>query len=143
MRPLGRYILAMESPAKYVVAVVLDPHYGPNLREIASQFDLWVVPSLDNREAIEKLRAEDNAAHRHQLTIWSEPKDLSLESTWLSMLDNIELHHGECSHDPPVTTLEIIGAKPNEAARRALERHEYNLIGITKLGFRASKVAAV
>jgi len=132
----------MTSPIEYVVTLVFDPHTGPKLHEIAQRTDLWVVPSPENREASEAVWAKQDGARRHELTLWSNPIDLTSDGAWLSLLQVIELHHGEYSHDPPVTTLDIIGAEPNDTARQALSEYDYGIIELTESGFRARKMLA-
>jgi hypothetical protein len=129
---------------EYVVAMVLDPNRGTGLHEIAREYDLWVVNSRENRRTVEELWAAKAAGDvQHEVTIWSNPLDLAAETSWRSMLGDIELHHGEYSHDPPVTTLEVIGATPNDAARAALAEYGYNVIEHTETGFRARLGSAV
>ncbi len=134
----------MTTPVEYVVAMVLDPNRGVELREIARAYDLWVVNSTANRRAVEELWAAKTAGeHQHEVTIWSNPQDLASEASWRSMLGDIELHHGEYSHDPPVTALEVIGATPNDAALAVLGECGYGVIEHTEHGFRARIGSAV
>ena len=128
----------MSESIDYVVAVVLDPTFGQRLRDLAKQFDLWVVPSSQNRTAVEQIWA-DKTSNNHQVTIWSEPINLELENSWQGIVSNVELHHGEYSHDPAVSTLEIIGAKPIPVARQVLAEFGFNIIEDTPEGFRARR----
>jgi hypothetical protein len=134
----------MGSDNNYVIALVVDANFGDRLGEVARRFDVWVVPSSENRKAVEKLREEKAEGKLGlQISMWSNPIDVSLESAWLGMLNDIELHHGEYSHHPPVSELEVVGTEANHAARVALLAYGYSQITPTKSGFRARKVAAV
>ena len=124
----------------YLVTVVLDPLYADRLRELAGRTDIWVVSSDENRSAAEAIWAEQpEGSKEFELTIWSKPFDLTIAATWSGILGNIELHHGEYSHEPPVNVLEFIGVAPSEVARQALAEYSYSVIELTASGFRARK----
>jgi hypothetical protein len=130
----------MKTPTEYVVAVVLDPLFGSKLRELVSQFDVWAVSSSVHHLIAEQVWQEVKAStSNHQLTLWSSPMNLELEETWRGILQDIETHHGEYSHNPRVSALEVIGSSATAVAREALRKFNFSIIEITALGFRARK----
>src|SRR5262245_45076505 len=122
----------------YVVAIILDPLFGERLRQVAERNDLWTVPSPVNREVVQDLWAQDKAGRGgHTVTMWSHPP--IAPEDWLGMLEEIELHHGEYSHNPPVSVLEVFGSKPTHEARAALGEYGYLDVVETVDGFRAKR----
>jgi hypothetical protein len=122
----------------YAVAIVLDPSFGDRLAHIAARLDTWVVPSGLNRIAVEELwRAKSEGGH--QLTLWSSEPSSDEAQRWSSILFDVENHHGEFAHDPPVSILEVFGAEPTSLARAALEEYGYVVVEPTQAGFRASR----
>jgi hypothetical protein len=74
--------------------------------------------------------------------IWNQPGEHSLDSgvtlfqpsgrgpdeDCLSIIDTIEEHHGEHSHDPPLTIVEVFGANAT-----AKVRNEFAALGFRRL----------
>ena len=59
---------------------------------------------------------------------------------WLiSELETIELHHGEFSHDPPWSRINVIGTKWTERIHKELERLWFKSHLDTPDGFEAAK----
>jgi hypothetical protein len=128
---------------EYVVAIVFDPLFGDWLRELSEQYDLWTVPSPQNRRVVEELWASTKAGHpAKQVTMWSSPGAPESQNEWLRVLEEVELHHGEYSHDPPVSTLEVHGAELTPHARAALSEYEYERLEPLPGGFRAVRRVA-
>src|SRR5437867_8966550 len=94
---------------KYAVAVVLDPDAGENIRVLAERFDLWVMPSPANSNIVRQM-SESGQAASGKLTIWSRSFLPTSESDWQGVIDTVELHHGQYSHNPPVSAIEVFGA---------------------------------
>ena len=132
----------MSAPC-YVVAIVLDQSFGEELRKVARQYDVWTVPSLINKAVVERLWAEREAGRNdHQVTMWSRDVDTRTEEAWSDLLADIELHHGQHSHNPPVSELAIFGAQPTAEARKALGEYGYHRIELTAGGFHAARSSA-
>jgi hypothetical protein len=99
--------------AEYRVAIVVSSEYAPGLAELSRHRHVWAVrtPIIE-------------AAAR---TIWDESAKGSLESgvtvfngtgdaeaDLSSILAVVEEHHGEYSHDPPVSMIEVFGVGVTE-----------------------------
>jgi hypothetical protein len=122
----------------YAAAIVLDPFFGDRLGQLVARLDTWVVSSAVNRIAVEELRRAKSEGGR-QLTLWSGEPSLDETQRWASILFDVESHHGEFAHDPPVSVLEVFGAEPTSLARAALEEYGYVVVEPTQAGFRASR----
>ena len=129
--------------ARYVVAVVVDPQFGERLRQLAERVDMWAVPSPINTPVVQDIwTANRKRESTQQLTMWSHTFDLEAADDWLTMFEDIELHHGHYSHDPPVSVLEIYGAEPTSVAIRACRALGYDYVETTSYGFRAVRPPA-
>ncbi len=110
-------VLSVESR----VAIYLCEIEFCDLQRIASHNPVWLISSPHNLIAIEKLRSEYPLLSS-QLTVINGPKTEGL-SEWLTEnIGSIELHHGEFSHDPPVTTFEVRGISLAPLLREKLEQ---------------------
>jgi hypothetical protein len=102
-----------ESASEYLVVVVLDPHYGERIVEVGTDHDIWITPSEANRDAADRLwKLVEFRPDKPLVSMWSAPRDGATEAELMGILEDIELHHGEYSHDPPVTALRVIGLAP-------------------------------
>jgi hypothetical protein len=128
------------APGEYVVAVIVDPAFGEKLHGVATRFDLWIVPSPENQAAVEALWREQAGDRALQaVTIWSSMPDVTSTAEWRGMLQDIEIHHGEYAHDPPVSAIEVIGTDPHPQAIQALAEYGYTHLERSSDGFRASR----
>jgi hypothetical protein len=120
------------------IHVVLDPHGGDQLTEIAARGHVWITPSETNEKAVEEYwkTAGDGS---NTVTIWGEPRTGATEEEWLSILDDIELHHSEDWAGPGIAGLEVYGAPLTEQARLALEQFGYEAFEASGNSFRASR----
>jgi len=124
----------------YAVGVILDPHAGDAIRKIAERLDVWVVPSPVNTAVVHELWAEEAGRSRgRKVTLWSNPFVPTTEEEWNDVLEIIVMHHGEYSHNPPVSIIEVFGGTPTPQAEKALRRYGYDQIENTSSGFCASK----
>lgn len=117
----------------YTLAIVLDPDFGVRLRDVAGHFDLWIVTSQVNRTVVEDLWKEvADSPECHDVSIWTNEFTGMTVEQWRVILEDIEDHHGQYSHDPPVTILEVYGATP-------ADYYGYDKIEPTSDGFRATR----
>jgi hypothetical protein len=103
------------------VAIVVDPEFGFRLAELAVRMPVWVIDTPANRSATERIwAAATRPTAEGGVTIFradlSEPPDERV----VAILSDVELHHGEYSHDPPLNALEIHGVALTRTLRAAL-----------------------
>jgi|SRR5579862_3481140 len=113
------------------VALVFDPGYGEQLRALADDMSVWIIGSPPN-VAVAKDIWRQHSESRHMVTTF-EP------STFESLMDNIELHHGHYSQTPPFQDLEVIGLILSADAQRILREYGFGSETTTDGGFVASR----
>ena len=57
------------------------------------------------------------------------------EASFISILEEVVIHHGEDSHDPPLSVIEVIGLPPTAAVRDELGAYGFNSIESSAEGF--------
>jgi hypothetical protein len=121
----------MEDPA-YTVALVVDPDFGNRLGALALEMPVWVADTPTNRAAAEILwkrtpvgisHAARGAITTFQVRVGESPSAWAIE-----ILGDIDLHHGEFSHTPGYSVLEVIGTEATSDLRDALREY-----GLTEL----------
>jgi hypothetical protein len=89
------------------IAVVFDPEFGERLCTLTENIHVWTISSQTNDKAIKaymsqrRSRGDDPLAHG--ITEF-EGTDLTPE-----LMETIWDHHGEFTHDPPLSEMMIIG----------------------------------
>ena len=121
------------------VGLVFDPAYGSRLEALVRSMPVWVVDSPINRSVVEKLwQQRDDEGSETDVTTFEVKVDMSPDDLCLSILETIDLHHGEYSADPPYDALEVIGAHTTINIRNVLEKIGFEKVIETPEGFRAS-----
>lgn len=124
----------------YRVHVVVDPHYGELIRGLPVEEPAWVVGSQDNQAVIQALWAERKMTDHHGgITSFKFDGEGSPEDWLISELSTIDLHHGEFSHDPPYSVLNVIGIKCSDRIKNALNEFGFNQYEPTPEGFIATR----
>ena len=127
------------SAVPYTVAIVVDPNFGDRLGALAGQMPVWVADTPANRAAAEAYwQMEPGRAHTTGVTTFRVDPEDAPEGWCSDVLGTVVEHHGVYSHDPPVTALEIVGARPVAALRAALEAYGFGQVSAAEGGFRAS-----
>jgi hypothetical protein len=105
----------------YRVAIVADPKCGEQLRALAEHMHVWAADTPINRAAAAQLwAATTSPSIERGVTVFRVNRDQSPDAWVAEILDTVELHHGEHSHDPLMTVLEIHGASLSPRLRSAL-----------------------
>jgi hypothetical protein len=125
----------------YTVGLVFDPQFGEDLEALASRMHVWVIDSPANREVAERIWATGarGSIERGVTTFGEGAPGADREAQCLGMLESVDLHHGEYSHDPPYSVLEVIGVKASPVLRKGLGEFGFQEFTDTPEGFRASK----
>lgn len=131
-------IFMNDSP--HVVSLVFDPEYGDKLTSLAARTHVWVVDTPPNHAVASQIWAQlPDHPLEFGVTTFKVLPNSSANEQCLGMLDTIELHHGEYSHTPPVSVLEIIGLPFSEELRLGFAEFGYNEFQCNSNGFRATK----
>lgn len=115
------------------VSLVVDRDYGSRLESLVADLVL-IIDSPANRMAAQ--------AHRQSggevvVTTFKSLAGDSAGTACLTILDMVELHHGEYSGGYSV--LEVVGASLDEALRSAIRKLGFFKFELSEEGFRASR----
>jgi hypothetical protein len=95
----------------YRVILVVDRAFGPRVHELPEGTPAWIVDSPVNRPAIDARWEEaEEKSHIIGLTSFRDSPQLSPADLAASVVEQIEMHHGVYSHEPPFSRLTVIGA---------------------------------
>ncbi len=123
---------------EYVVAIVVDPAFGERLHALIGRMPVWVADTPPNRAAAEAhWRTRADTSDTEGLTTFLVDPDQAPEDWCAGALDAVILHHGEHSHDPPVTVLEVVGARPVQRLVAVLVQYGFAEVRQTREGFQA------
>jgi hypothetical protein len=105
------------------VAIVVDGSFGNRLAALAERLHVWICGSPANRAAAAAIwGARSGTAYDIEsgVTVFVcsevEPPDTVL----LGVLDTVDEHHGQHSHDPPWSVIEVFGCPPTPKVLDAL-----------------------
>ena len=129
------------------VAIVVDPDFGARLEVLASRLHVWIAATVSNRAAAERYWESHPtpigaAALEAGVTTFDVDTSQSADEWCSAILSTVEEHHGEYSHVPPVSELEIYGTTPTPTLRSALEDSGFAPERENAGGFRASRSVA-
>lgn len=126
------------SPHK--VGLVVDPGFGDRVAELARTFHVWVVESRENTPAIQRVwksglveAAADPLAVG--VTSFVALEGESPEAMCARIAGDVDVHHGEFSHDPPWTEIEVFGVKLTATLRHVFDELEATACTPTQKGF--------
>jgi hypothetical protein len=133
-----------DAETAYAVAIVVDPEFGDRLTTLAANQHVWAVKSPSNEQAAEKLRGNDGKDSLEKGVTLFAPTVGDSPTQWCAdMIGTVEEHHGKYSHIPPVTVLDIYGAKPTPLLRNVLADYGFTDIAETSNGFQARACSAI
>jgi hypothetical protein len=110
----------MDDP--YRVAIVVDREFGPQLDALAKRLHVWICDSPINRPAVEAIwRARGDRKYDIEsgATIFNCAPDQPVEDALVNIIGAVDEHHGEYSHEPPWSVMEVIGCAPTPRVRSA------------------------
>lgn len=127
----------METP--YRVTVVVDPEFGTRLRDLPVGESAWVVDSAANHPVIVSLWQNLKTGVANGITSFQCDSNATPEDWLISELGTIDLHHGEYSHNPPWSVLNVVGVPWSDRIARELAECGFTHHTDTELGFEARK----
>lgn len=106
----------------YRVALVVDRDFGNRLEELARRVPVWICDSPENRSIAHRVwRKTSSKEPQSGVTVFKVTRERTPEEMCIGTLENVDLHHGEHSHDPPFSVLEVYGTPMTENIRAAAE----------------------
>jgi hypothetical protein len=118
--------------------------YGDRIRGLPADEPAWIVDTPDNHAVIQSIWREREGQNVLE-GIASFPFDASAgHEDWLiAELGVIDLHHGEFSHNPPYSILNVIGVQWSERIQRELNSLGFDKYEATSEGFTCMRDTAV
>ena len=129
----------------HVVALVLDSNFGDLVDSIASRVHVWLACSEANQAAANAWWAASpsgNHSIENGITIFAVDPNDRPEQSCADILGTIDLHHGEYSHGPSLSALEVYGMPFSEGLRSAFGDYGFTTFQATGYGFCAVKESA-
>jgi tRNA1(Val) A37 N6-methylase TrmN6 len=147
-RDLGgheRIVVAVrvQSGLEHRVAVVVDPEYGDRVSELSERVHVWLVESPSNLAAAERFwqaHASEYSLDRG-ITVFRGRPACAPDELVCEILETINDHHGEWSHDPPWSVLLVRGTTATPRLRAALAARGFTEVEPEANGFRAARPA--
>lgn len=101
--------------APHKVAIVVDREFSNQLSGLASTMHVWVCDTPSNRAAAGAIWDDDpNYDLESGVTTFDFSTEASATENVNAVLGEVDLHHGEYSHDPPWSVIQVFGCMPNE-----------------------------
>jgi hypothetical protein len=127
------------SASEYTVAIVVDAAFGERIHSLAHKMPVWIVDTPINRAAAEShWRQNPENDSVNGVTTFKVDPEASPEDWCAGVLGAVIEHHGEYSHDPPVSSLEIIGAQSADSLVATFAEYGFPRVRSRSDGFRAS-----
>jgi hypothetical protein len=127
------------------IGIVLDPEFGSQVLQLARQFHIWVAESDTNTPVIRDFWAKEVTAPATDdpldsgVTSFEKFVAESREQTCVRMLETVDAHHGEGSHDPPWSEIEVFGLVLSPGLQAAFAEFGAEAFTSTASGFIAKR----
>jgi hypothetical protein len=119
------------------VIVVLSDEFAPSLAGLAAKHQTWALRTVETERVAQEFWKEhpplDAKAGPGGLTLFTGDGDP--ETDLLSILDDVELHHGlAASVRPAASALRVLGVEASETVRDALDALGFTRIDLSPGG---------
>jgi hypothetical protein len=121
------------------VAIIVAPTFAVELEQVADERHVWALrlPEYEH-VAQERWSAASGDVLESGITLF-KGSGLSPEAELVEIVGTIELHHGEYSHTPPLSEIEVFGARPTAEVQAELSAYGFELISPSERGFTAHR----
>lgn len=125
----------------YQVHVVIDPNYGDAIRDLPIGEPAWIVDSPDNHPVIVSIMHECTSSdYLTGISSFKYDTQTQPEDRLIGILSTVDVHHGEYSHDPPYSILNIIGVEWSQKIQKELSKFGFTDHEATPNGFITKRV---
>ena len=121
------------------VLLVLDRDYDGELSSVPANTHVWLIDSPANRKVAADYRALHGSRVETGATTFSASVDDTVSVVCMRVLDDIDLHHGKYSCDPPYSVLEVVGTRLRSPVKSAIQALGFSKFERTDNGFRATR----
>lgn len=106
------------------VGLVVDRNFGPRVAPLARSFHVWVIESPGNTPFIKAFWNDEPQPPQYDplapgITSFSANDKESPEAACARIADDIDVHHGELSQDPPWSEIEVFGVELSDKLRES------------------------
>ncbi len=116
-------------PGDARIAVIASTQLVDRLDELAREMPVWVIACPESETLARGAR--ESGADVTTFSAQGDPEDVLL-----SVIDEIDLHHGQASHpEDPMQLVEVIGATPSTEVTAAFKALGFGQIELTARGF--------
>ncbi|HWW83709.1 MAG TPA: hypothetical protein VNZ26_08920 [Vicinamibacterales bacterium] len=123
----------------YTVGIVVDAAFGDRLLDLALRMPVWIVDTPANRASAETYwRTNPGRSHTEGVTTFKCELSCAPEEWCAGVLSDIDLHHGQYSHVPPYSVVEVFGSSLTEKLRTAFNGYGFAVFSEHPDGFRAT-----
>ncbi|MCM3870506.1 MAG: hypothetical protein ND895_07435 [Pyrinomonadaceae bacterium] len=124
------------SDTPYKVTIIVDPEFGDRLQKVEPP--VWIADTPVNRAAAERVWSEcPEESHLNGVTTFQIDLNLTADEWCAGILSAVDLHHGEYSHRPPYSVVEVIGTRLTIGLRQAFSKYGLKEFVKGADGFRA------
>lgn len=125
----------------YKVYLVVDRDFDEKSTQIPVGTGVWMSDTINNRLAAERIRGTGHRGESHLtgISMFTMRRDASPEDDLISIMQQVEIHHGRWSADPPYTELEVIGTPLTDRIKAVLSQYGFNEFHTTASGFRSGR----
>ena len=121
--------------SRMTVAIILDPAY-PYLEQLADKMPIWAVDSAPHRNIAERLWKSRGLADAFQgITLFKVADERNVEDNFVSIIGEVDLHHGIYSTGSRIARVRVIGAMPSNRVREELGAYGFVTFEQTPDGF--------
>jgi hypothetical protein len=119
----------------YGAAIVIGTDH-PDIEGLASRLHAWVPDTAIYYDKIQQIKRKNpEYSSERGVTIYHYEPGETPEDTLLSLLVTVDMHHGDFSHDPPWSFMEVYGVKPTPAIKEAFAEYGATIFRDTGDGF--------
>ncbi len=128
----------MSIKKEHKIVLVFDPEFGERLIALAQKDYVWIIRTPVNESAVRKY------ASTVQFLEGEDPLSSGVTTFGSAEIDgpfmeNLWEHHGEYSHNPPLSEIVVIGAKPTKTTLEALFDYGFEICRQADEGFTAKR----
>lgn len=108
---------------------------GSELEGLSERCHVWAVHMPENEAVAQRIWNQQGEHSLESGVTLFQPSGRGPEEDCLSIIYTIQEHHGEYSHDPPLTVVEVHGAKATEKVRHAFAALGFGRLKPSPSGF--------
>jgi hypothetical protein len=119
--------------------LVVSDEYAPSLERFADECAVWAVRTPATEAVATRIWTVEPKSDSREAGLTLFPEDQSIEDSFASIIDEIELHHGPASGTPQIQTLEVLGMNATGSVRQILSSLGFSQVAETAAGFVANR----